>query len=272
MQGDYVTEIVTGAVEALHDRDARLVICSSDNAARPDQSLADRLLQGTTEGALLILSDDDDADLRDLLDTGYPVVVIEPTGGIDDGIPAVATTNWAGAKAATEHLIELGHTHIGVITGPGVGRLSADRLAGYHAALLSAGLPLVPRLVREADWTVEGGYRAAMELLGLPHTPTAVFALNDAMAIGVLRAARESRLAVPRDLSIVGFDDVELASIAMPSVTTVRQPLQGLGRMGVDVLYRLLRGQRLDATRIELSTRLVVRESTAPPPGTSFLT
>jgi DNA-binding LacI/PurR family transcriptional regulator len=90
--------------------------------------------------------------------------------------------------------------------------------------------------------------------------------------VGVLRAAREHHLSVPHDLSVVGFDDVEIASITIPSLTTVRQPLRGLGRMGVDVLYRLLNGQRLDATRIELSTSLVVRETTAPPRGISFLT
>lgn len=271
MRGDLVTGIVTGAVEALHDRDARLVICSSDGATAA-RSLSERLLQGATDAALLVLSSESESELHALLETGYPVVAIEPTAPIGDGVPAVATANWAGAKTATEHLIALGHTHIGVITGPREGRVSADRIAGYQAALLAAGLPLIPRLVREADWTMDGGYRAACELLSLPHMPTAIFAFNDAMAVGVLRAARVQRLTVPHDLSVVGFDDVESASITTPSLTTIKQPLQGLGRMGVEVLYRLLRGQRIDATRIELSTSLVVRESTAPPPGTSFLT
>jgi LacI family transcriptional regulator len=272
VRGDYVTEIVSGAMEALHDRDARLVICPNGAYAANGQPLADRLLQGTTDGALLILSSEQSEDLAALLRTGYPAVVIAPTTPLEGEIPAVATTDWAGAKTAAEHLINLGHTHIGVVTGTKTARASSDRLAGYQAALLAAGLPLVPRLIREADWTVEGGYRAASELLMLPHTPTAIFALNDAMAVGVLRAAREHNLRVPHDLSVVGFDDVGMASIALPSLTTVRQPLQGLGRMGVDVLYRLLHGQRLDAPRIELSTSLIVRESTAPPPGTSFLT
>jgi LacI family transcriptional regulator len=271
MRGDFITEIVTGAVEALHDRDARLVICSAGETGN-GQSLSERLLAGTTEGALLVLGAEPDEEVCALLESGYPVVIIEPVNGVGEGIPAVASTNWAGAKAATEYLIELGHTHIGVITGRGGERVSAERVAGYQAALLSAGLPLVPRLMREADWTVEGGYRAAVELLSLPHAPTAIFGLSDTMAIGALRAAHERHLTLPRDLSVVGFDDLEMASIAMPPLTTVRQPLQGLGRMGVDVLYRLLQGRRLDATRLELSTSLVVRQSTAPPPGTSFLT
>ncbi|PZS06481.1 MAG: LacI family transcriptional regulator, partial [Chloroflexi bacterium] len=225
MRGDYMTGIVTGAVEALHDHDSRLVICSSDDALTESRSLSERLLRGTTDGALLVLSSESREELRALFESGYPIVVIEPATLIEDGIPAVATTNWAGAKAATEYLLGLGHTHIGVITGPAGGRVSADRLAGYHAALLAAGLPLVPRLVREADWTVDAGFRVALDLLALQHAPSAIFALNDAMALGVLRAARERRLNVPRDLSVVGFDDVEIASLTMPALTTVRQPL-----------------------------------------------
>jgi LacI family transcriptional regulator len=150
--------------------------------------------------------------------------------------------------------------------------VSADRLAGYQAALLSAGLPLLPKLVHEADWTSEGGYRAAQRVLAAPGRPTAIFAFNDGMAVGAMRAARDQGIDVPRDLSVVGFDDIELASLTMPSLTTVRQPLHGLGRVGVDMLYRLLHGQPLDATRMELATTLVVRESTGPPHGTSFMT
>jgi LacI family transcriptional regulator len=273
MRNDYVTEIVTSVVEALHDRDARLVICSRGREeAGGSIWLREQLVPGVTHGALLILPSDVNGELVALQKSGYPFVVIEPTMPIDEGIPAVAATNWAGARAASEHLIALGHTHIGLITGPSEWRITADRLAGYQAALLAAGLPLARRVVQEADMTIEGGYEAALRLLTLPHAPTAIFALNDAMAVGTLRAAREQGLTVPQDLSIVGFDDVEMASITTPALTTVQQPLQGLGRVGADVLWRLLQGEQLDATRMELSTRLVVRESTAPPRGTSFLT
>ena len=101
---------------------------------------------------------------------------------------------------------------------------------------------------------------------------SAIIALNDAMAVGVLEAARALSLHVPHDLSVVAFDDLTPATITSPQLTAVQQPLQGLGRVGASVLWRLIEGQQLDATRIELSTRLVVRESTAPPRGTSFLT
>lgn len=272
IRGDYVTEIVTGAVEALYERDARLIICSARQEPEPGVALQDRLMNGITDGALLILPSESNAELTALRRSGYPFVVIDPITPVDDDVPVVAAANWSGAKLAAEHLIGLGHTHIGIITGPAGTCSSNDRMAGYQAALFAAGIPFVPKLVCESDLTMSGGAEAARRLLEQPHAPSAIFACNDSMAIGALQAARERGLAVPHDLSIVGFDDVEMASITTPPLTTVQQPLQGLGRLGVEVLHRLLHGQELDAARIELSARLVVRGSTAPPRGISFLT
>jgi len=272
LRNDYVTEIVASATEALLELGARLVLCPPERRNGNGPPLRERLLSGLTDGALLILASEPNDQLLALRESGYPFVVIEPTMPIDEGIPAVAATNWAGAKMATEHLISLGHTHIGIITGPPEWRISEERLAGYNAALLTAGMPLSSRLVQPADATIAGGREAADRLLGLTHAPSAILALNDAMAIGVLEAARARRIHVPHDLSVVGFDDVSAASITTPALTTVQQPLQGLGRVSASVLWRLIEGQQLDATRIELSTRLIVRESTSPPRGTSFLT
>ena len=117
-----------------------------------------------------------------------------------------------------------------------------------------------------------GGADAAEALLSRAHSPSAIVAMSDYLALGVVRAAREHRLNVPNDLSVVGFDDIELASLVTPALTTVQQPFRGIDRLGIDVLYRLLKGQPLNANRVELSTRLVLRDSTAPPRGTSFLT
>jgi LacI family transcriptional regulator len=138
-------------------------------------------------------------------------------------------------------------------------------MSGYRVAMASAGLPIEEHLVREANWQIDGGLEQARCLLRLPEPPTAIFAFNDNMAIGVMQAAHEAGLSIPRDLSIVGFDDVELSSVFVPSLTTVRQPLQEMGRVAVDLLHRLIGGQTLEAARLELATRLVVRCSTAPP-------
>lgn len=265
MRGEYFVDIVAGVVAALDERDARVVVCPTRNEHDREVSLLARLMHGTTDGGLLILPSESPTELTELRARGYPFVVIDPPMALDESIPVVAASNWAGGRTATEHLIALGHGRIGIITGPAGWSASADRLAGYHSALLGAGLPLVPELVRESDFTIHGGYRAAHDLLSLPARPTAIFALNDNMAVGVLRAAREWRLEVPGELTVVGFDDVELAAVTTPALTTVRQPLEELGRVGVTMLYRLLEGQPLDVTRVELSTRLVVRCSSAPP-------
>ncbi len=123
-----------------------------------------------------------------------------------------------------------------------------------------------PELIRYTDWRVARGSETAVELLELADPPTAIFAFNDNVAIGALNAARSRGLRVPEDVSIVGFDDTMQAEIVTPQLTTVRQPLAELGRTGVSLLSRLIEGQRVDALRMELSTTLVVRDSTGPVP------
>jgi LacI family transcriptional regulator len=170
----------------------------------------------------------------------------------------------SGAKQATEHLLALGHRRIGAIAGMQGWYATEERLAGFRAALSAAGILLDPELVVYSDWRIPRGTAAARELLSLPDPPTAIFGFNDNVAIGALHAARKRGLSVPDDLSVVGFDDTELAVIVTPQLTSVRQPLAEMGRMGVSLLIRILEGQRVDALRVELATKLVVRESTGP--------
>jgi len=266
MLGDYFTQIAAGATDALYERDARLVVCPTRHEHDREASLLQRLMHGTTDGTLVILPSESPAELAALHRQGYPFVVIDPPDNIDDGIPVVSAAHWSGAKMATEHLLALGHRRIGVITGEREKCASRDRVAGYFSALLAAGLPPDLGLIVASDFSIDGGSAAAHDLLACSAAPTAIFALNDNMAVGVLRAARERGLDVPGRLSVIGFDDVEMASIVVPGLTTIRQPLQEMGRIAAGVLYRLLDGQPLDATRVELSTKLVTRASTGSPP------
>ena len=264
MLDNYIAQILTGATEAAYERDARLVVCPTRFEHDREVSLLTRLMHGTTDGALLILPSETPAELTALQRQGYPFVVVDPATPLDDAIPVVAAANWTGGKTATAHLIALGHRRIGVITGRRNEIASRDRLAGYHSALLAVELAADPALLVESDFSIDGGWRAARRLLARHQPPTAIFAFNDNMAVGALRAARELGLDVPGRLSVVGFDDVENASLVTPALTTVRQPLQEMGRVATGILYRLIDDQPLDVTRIELSTRLVVRASTAP--------
>jgi DNA-binding LacI/PurR family transcriptional regulator len=124
---------------------------------------------------------------------------------------------------------------------------------------------LDPELLFYSDWRMARGMEAAERLLSLPDPPTAIFGFNDNVAIGALHVARRLGLSVPDDLSVIGFDDTELATTVTPQLTSVRQPLAELGRTGVSLLMRILERQRVDALRMELSTTLVIRETTAPP-------
>jgi LacI family transcriptional regulator len=140
---------------------------------------------------------------------------------------------------------------------------------GYRAALAGAGVLPDRALEVESDFEIEGGIRAAARLLDGPDPPSAIFAFNDNLAVGAMRAARERGLRLPEDLSVVGFDDSDLAPFVSPALTTVRLPLGEMGRMAVSLLSRLTDGRTVEALRVELAARLVVRESTASasPPG-----
>jgi len=261
----YFGPILSGAAEALYERDLRIVLAPTLHEHDREVSLVERLMRGTTDGAILMLPEESEQELRTLQRQGFPFVVVDPREPPPDGIACVAAMHAAGAKQATEHLLELGHRRIGAITGPPGWYATEERLVGFRAALASAGILLDPELVVHSDWRLHWGMQAAEQLLSLDEPPTAIFGFNDNVAIGALHAAHRRGLRVPDDVSVVGFDDTAQAVIVMPQLTSVRQPLAEMGRMGVSLLTRLMNGQRLEAMRVELSTTLVVRDSTARP-------
>jgi LacI family transcriptional regulator len=263
----YFGPILSGASEALYEQDMRIMLCPTLHEHDREVSLLERLMRGTTDGAILMLPEESSEELLRLQEQGFPFVVVDPRDAPPDGIPCVAAMHAAGAKLATEHLLELGHRRIGAIAGAKGWYATDERLAGFRSALAGAGLLSDPDMIVYSDWRIPRGEEAAEELLSRPDPPTAIFGFNDNVAIGAINAARRRGLSVPDDLSIIGFDDTFHATIVTPSLTTVRQPLAELGRMGVSLLTRLIDGQRLDALRIELSTTLVVRDTTAPAPA-----
>jgi len=265
VDSSYFAEILSGASEALHEQDMRVVLCPTLHEHEREVVLLDRLMHGTTDGALLLNPSESEDELRTLLNHGYPFVVVEPRTTLGDGIPCVTATHSAGATAATEHLLELGHRRIGAILGPPEGLATTERLKGFHAALRAAGIAPDPSFEVPSNFKYDGGEHAAGALLDRPDRPTAIFAFNDEVAVGAMVAARARGLRVPEDVSVVGFDDTLQARLSVPPLTTVRQPLAELARIAVSLLNRLVEGQRVDATRIELHTKLVVRDSTSRP-------
>lgn len=188
-----------------------------------------------------------------------------PTVGIGyhavGGRHTVHADDRAGAAAATRHLLALGHQLIGVISAvPQITALSR-RLEGHQQALAEAGLAWDPRMLAWGDFTDASGYRAAEQLLALPQRPTAIFAFNDRMAMGAIKRGREMGLAVPDDLSVVGFDDIPAAALFDPPLTTVRQPALEMGATAARLLFDLIERRPVDAEEVVLPTELIVRSS-----------
>jgi LacI family transcriptional regulator len=214
---------------------------------------------------ILVTSELTGSQLEQLREADIPLVVVDPVNPPPPDLPSVGATNWAGGLAATEHLIGLGHRRVGAIAGPGDHLCSRARTDGYRSALERAGIKFDPALVRYGDFELEGGFTRGGELLDLSEPPTAIFAGSDQQAFGVYEAARQHGLRIPEDLSVVGFDDLPVARWASPPLTTVRQPLSQMGSAAAEMLGELIAGEKLRSTRLELSTELTVRESTAAP-------
>ena len=262
---DYFGLIVSSIAETL-ELHGRPVLLNAGEAAQRAAVLPTLASRPGISGAIVVLPPEPSEQLVDLRARGFPFVVVDPRAPMPPDIAAVSAAHFAGARSITRHLVDLGHRRVGVIAGPHNWLASEARLAGHASALANAGVLPDPELVRSGEATARFGYHAAGELLDLPQRPTALIGFNDKVAVGALAAAAQRGLRVPEELSIAGFDDIDLAQATRPLLTTVRQPLQEMGRLAVSLLIRLMERQRLDALHVELATELVVRDSTGPAP------
>ncbi len=218
------------------------------------------------DGALLYICEPDSVDLAWLDRRGLPQVAIDQNKRGE--VPSVNVDDRGGARAAAQHLVDLGHTRIGVLTLEStLGEASesfpaVQRMLGWRDALDAAGIE--PRIATAPYRPSAAAYDAAVALLDGPDRPTAVLCFSDAFALGVIRAAEKLGLSVPGDLSVVGFDDSPLAEVARPPLTTVRQDVARKGQLAVATLLAAMRGQQ-PGDDVLLPTELVARESTAAP-------
>ena len=265
----YASEVVQGAAQAADRLNYDLVVMMLVGASASDFSMMTRL----SAGALLIQPSREQGWSRIEL----PAHVVSVDG---PSAHPLVVDNYGGARQAMRHLLELGHTRIGFISGldaepelpdgedeapGGYERNDAhERLRGYEEGLEAAGLTVQPEYIAHGDFTKESGERAALDLLRLSHPPTALFVSGDAMALGAIHAAQDLGFTVPDDLSVVGFDDLPVAAASRPGLTTVRQPLQRMGEVAVQMLADLAAGEAVTLPA-PFATELVQRESTAPP-------
>lgn len=260
----YIGEIIRGIDAELTLQGLDLVLYTTHRTASKEAAYVANLAKGMVDGLLLVLPRNPADYIGVLTQRKFPFVLIDHQGTGKD-CPAVGATNWQGGYDATEYLIKLGHRRIGFITGWMDLGCAQDRLAGYRAALRTYHIPEDPDLIYEGTFFQPDGYTGAMKFLDLPNPPTAIFASNDVMAMGVMDAVRMRGLRVPEDVSVLGFDDIPQASLVRPALTTVQQPLENMGRVAAQMLLDLIDQPDRKVGRIELSTKLVIRESCQPP-------
>lgn len=262
LDGDWALAIIEGVRECAAEVGLAISLSVSGDRHAPGPEWLDAVVRRGPTGIILLFADVPAQGRAKLKARGIPFVIIDPAGDPAPGIPSVGSANWSGGLAATRHLLELGHRRIAAITGPEHVMCSLARLDGYRAAMKSAGAAIDPEWIRFGDFQRDGGEEHALELLRLPNRPTAIFAGNDLQALGVLHAAAALGIAVPGDLSVVGFDDLAIAELASPRLTTIHQPLREMAEQATRLVLQLLEDPQPEVTRVELATSLVVRDST----------
>ena len=259
----YIGEIIRGIDAELGLSGYDLMLFTTHRTAAKEANYVANLARGMADGLLLILPRNPSDYIGILTRREFPFVLIDHQGN-GDPCPAVGATNWQGAYNAAEYLIKLGHKRIGFITGSLDLGAAVDRLAGYRSALQTYHLPVDPQLIYDGAFNQPDGYAGASALLAVENPPTAIFASNDVMAMGAMDATRDRGLRIPDDISIVGFDDIPQARQVRPTLTTVRQPLEHMGRVATQILLGILADPDKKVARIELPTELIVRDSTLP--------
>jgi LacI family transcriptional regulator len=240
------------------------ILANSDERPDREHRHVSTLVSKRVDGLILAPSRGDHSTLTRLLENArMPVVVVDRDASLPNA-DVVLYDNAGGSYEATRHLIDLGHTCIGCVAGPADATSAAERVKGFRKAIAEAGLSLPAHAVVESDFHFAGGREATARLLATGEPFTALFAANDLMAAGAVRALAERGISVPGDMSVIGFDDAPLAEMISPALTTMRQPLQDMAHAAVSLLLaRMTESNGAAPTRRILPTSLVVRESTA---------
>ena len=256
----FFAEVVQGVEQRCFELGYSLALCNTqDDKARLNSNM-EMLLQKRVDGIILMCTQ---LELGAGIFDRYPNIplVLADWGPQDMVADIIQDGGQLGGQLATEHLIGLGHRHIGCITGPGGKRAADERLAGFKAAMDHAGLTVRDEWICEGDFELAGGNSAMNALLSLPERPTAMFIANDMMAMGALRALADAGINVPGQMSIVGYDNIELAHYLVPSLTSVEQPKTSMGALAVDTLLSRIKNPDSPMRVLTLTPELVSRDS-----------
>ncbi|WP_407071694.1 LacI family DNA-binding transcriptional regulator [Acidithrix ferrooxidans] len=252
---DFFYETISGVTLAM-EPGYNLVVNGVDSHTELDWVDSKRF-----DGIVLVSqTDKDDAFIFYAMDRGIPLVVLNRNVAVDN-LVNILSADRIGAYNAVEHLIERGHREIALIGGVPGFQATTERREGYFSALSDSGIPIRGDLMADGDFTMESGFSAMTKLLSVGVSPSAVFCLNDEMAIGAMKAIVNAGYRVPEDFSVVGFDDSKFSSYVTPSLTTVRRSIAEVGRVGTSSLMSILNGNQVDAEKIFIATRFIARES-----------
>lgn len=242
-----------------------VILCNSDDIREKEFAYINMLIAKQTDGVIFIAAGSDPEHLLELTKRKIPVVVIDRDIS-HAAVDVVLVDNVKAGFEAINYLIELGHKRIACITGPSKLTPSMGRVKGYLKALKRAGIKIKEEYIVAGDFRSPSGEAAMWQLLQVPDPPTAIFACNDLMALGALRALRKANLSVPQDISIIGFDNIELAEEISPPLTTIAQPISELATSSVELLISRMQGNSMhpETQRRVLSAWLVKRDSCAP--------
>ncbi|HET6985559.1 MAG TPA: LacI family DNA-binding transcriptional regulator [Kribbella sp.] len=271
----YSVEVIQGVVDAGQAAGVAVVLNAhpphppTTGTGRAARWIRDLIANGR-RAAFGLTSELAGADLAALSRARLPLVVIDPANIPQPDVTSVGSTNFAGGMAAAQHLLSLGHRRIGYVGGPPTSGCNQARMSGFRSALEAVGVDVPANYFWLRDFLYDDGLTGGSALLDLPDRPSAIFAGSDEVALGILEAARARGLRVPEDLSVVGFDDTEVARLASPPLTTVKQPLREMGAVALRTALQLAAGEKVSSHHVELATTLIIRGSAAPIHYSSF--
>lgn len=261
----WTLDVIRGAEHAAHTAGAGITMSVLRGHRERERAWLKQVATHGISGLVVVQADPAASAPITVYTRSLPVVVIDPNADPTPEIPSVHADERGGALAATRHLVALGHRRIAVVGHMPALPSTRARIEGHRMALESSGFTMAPELVRNGASSICSFREQIHDLLTLDDPPTAVIASNDFQAVAVMQAARERGLRVPEDLSVIGFDDIPLAEIAWPPLTTIRRPFEKMAALAVRMVLAISYGDPLQHQRVELDTQLVCRASTAPP-------
>jgi LacI family repressor for deo operon, udp, cdd, tsx, nupC, and nupG len=259
----FFAEVLRGIEHIAIENGYQVILGDTENDIEREKEYINLLLQKQADGMVLLTARLDKEELEEISEHFPVVLACEYVDGLN--VPTVSIDNISSSRKATEHLIQLGHTKIAHISGPINVILSRDRLRGYQQAMISHDLEVNPAYVQEGDFTFESGYHQMLKLLALETPPTAVFVFNDEMAMGTIKAVKDSGLKVPEDIAIVGFDNIRMSNVYEPNLSTIDQPKYQIGKKAMELLLNLINGEEITKRKFVMRDDLIIRESSGKP-------